>query len=105
MFDGVSPKTHVRYSTYLMTVATRLAAIRTVTSRPRLAEWSRASDPEVRASPMPNAIRPLTWCRAALTRPLMPNVRRRFAAVLATAVMSRLITLAAWADITSRSSR
>ena len=54
---------------------------------------------------MPNAIRPLTWCRAACCRPLMPNVSRRLAAVLATAVTSRLSTLAAWADMTLRSSR
>ena len=54
---------------------------------------------------MPNAISPLTWCLAASSRPLMPNVSRRFAAVLATAVTSRLTTLAAWAGITSRSSR
>ena len=54
---------------------------------------------------MPNAISPLTWCRAALTRPEIPNVSRRFAAVLATAVTSRLSTLAAWSDMTSRSSR
>ena len=50
-------------------------------------------------------ISPLTWCLAASSRPLMPNVSRRFAAVLATAVTSRLTTFAAWAGITSRSSR
>ena len=64
-----------------------------------------ASEPEVRASPRPNAISPLTWCLAAFDRPLMPNVSRRFAAVLATAVSSRLITFAACAGIASRSSR
>ena len=50
-----------------MTVATRLAAVRTETSviRPGWAERSAARAPEVRASPMPNAIRPLTWCLAA----------------------------------------
>jgi hypothetical protein len=44
---------------------------------------------------MPNAISPLTWCLAACSRPLIPNVTRRLAAVLATAVASRLSTLAA----------
>ena len=44
---------------------------------------------------MPTAIRPLTWCLVAFDRPLMPNVSRRFAAVLATAVISRLATFAA----------
>ena len=74
-----------------------MAAIRTETSASRLAraEPSMASEPEVRARPMPTAISPLTWCLAAFDRPLMPNVSRRFAAVLATAVSSRLITFAA----------
>ena len=54
---------------------------------------------------MPNAIRPLSWCRAACSRPLMPNVSRRLAAVLATAVTSRLSTLAACADMALRNSR
>jgi hypothetical protein len=54
---------------------------------------------------MPNAISPLTWCRAACSRPLIPKVSRRLAAVLATAVTSRLAALAAWAGMTPRSSR
>ena len=54
---------------------------------------------------MATAISPLTWCRAACNRPLIPNVSRRLAAVLATAVTSRLSTLAACADMTPRSSR
>jgi len=69
--------------------------MRTDTSRPRLGWFRAASAPDVRASPTPNAISPLTWWRAANRRPLIPNVSRRFAAVLATAVASRLSTLAA----------
>ncbi len=87
-------------------MATRLAATSTEISASRPAPGpSAASAPEVSASPMPNAIRPLTWCRAEPDRPLMPNVSRRFAAVLATAVASRLTTLAAWAGMITRSSR
>src|SRR6185437_3287223 len=48
------PNTQNRYSRNLMTVAARLAAIRTETSASRLAraEPSMASEPEVRARPM-----------------------------------------------------
>ena len=62
------PNTQYRYSRNLMTVATRLAARSTQISVSRPA-WPRtASEPEVRASPRPNAISPLTWCLAAFDR-------------------------------------
>ena len=44
---------------------------------------------------MAKAIRPRAWWAAAPSRPRMPKVRRRFAAVLAMAVSSRLTRLAA----------
>ena len=92
-----------------ITVAARLAATSTATSAARLGRadtaCSATSAPEVTASPMPNAIRPRTWWRAACIRPRMPKVTRRLTAVLATAVRSRLIAFAACAAITPRNSR
>src|SRR5262249_42411339 len=62
-------KTHCRYSPNRTTVAARLAATSTVTSAARpavpAAACSATSAPEVSPSPMPNAITPRTWCRAA----------------------------------------
>ncbi|MBB5784683.1 hypothetical protein HD596_011439 [Nonomuraea jabiensis] len=65
---------------------------------------SSARLPEVSASPTRNAIRPSNWCRIAPAEPLTPKVKRRFAAVLATAVTSSATALAASGETICRSS-
>ncbi len=53
-----------------------------------------ASEPLVRARPMPKTTRPCAWCRTAPPRPRTPKVSRRLAAVLAAADTSSASALA-----------
>lgn len=95
-----SGKTQALKSRKRSTVAARLAAISTASSvecaGSLLAALSAASEPLVSARPIPKTTRPCAWCRTAPPRPRTPKVRRRLAAVLATAETSRASALAIW---------
>ena len=67
--------------------------------------WTSSRAPEVRPSPIPKTSRPSKWWRAAWLLPWMPNVKRRFAAVLATAVVSNARKLASCGSMIPRQSR
>ncbi|GDY75620.1 hypothetical protein SAVCW2_37980 [Streptomyces avermitilis] len=101
-----SGNTQARKSRNRRTVAARLAAMRTASSVAcaglEVAAFSAASEPLVRASPIPKTTRPCAWWRTAPPRPRTPKVRRRLAAVLATAETSRASALAICEPVNER---
>jgi hypothetical protein len=90
-------------------VASALAATSSNSSTtweaPGSTAFSASRVPLVSPRPMPNTMSPCTWERAAPRLPRMPNVSRRLAAVLATAVTSSANRFAACAVIGPLSSR